>query len=59
MTNKDLIDTKDIAALLGISRAHAVGRITKRTDFPKPTINLTQRLRRWDRRAVLAWAGLK
>jgi predicted DNA-binding transcriptional regulator AlpA len=58
-TLPELMDTKAIAQLLGVSRAHCVGRIIKRPDFPTPAINLTQRLRKWRRADVLRWAGLK
>ena len=59
MKSVDLIDTKDIAAVLGVTRSHAVDRIIKRPDFPAPVINLSQRLKRWDRQTVLKWIGLK
>ncbi|MEN9885783.1 MAG: hypothetical protein RL758_361, partial [Pseudomonadota bacterium] len=52
---QDLVDTKQIAQLLGITRAHCVGRIIKRPDFPKPAINLSQRLRKWKRQDILKW----
>lgn len=50
-----LIDTGGIAKLLGVSRAHVTDRLTKAPTFPPPVIDLSQRLRRWDRDAVLAW----
>jgi predicted DNA-binding transcriptional regulator AlpA len=59
MNAKELIDTKEIAAMLGVCRAHAVGRIIKRPDFPPPKVDLSQKLRRWDRGAVMKWMGLK
>ena len=55
----DLIDTKDIAQMLGVTRAHCVGRIVKRPDFPKPAVALTQRLKRWRKAEVMKWMGLK
>lgn len=55
MTDKDLIDTAHIAAMLGISRAWTVNNVTKRPDFPKPRVNLSQRLRRWSRAEVSRW----
>jgi predicted DNA-binding transcriptional regulator AlpA len=55
--NADLISTEEIAKMLGVSRAHATGRIVKRPDFPKPAVNISQRLRRWERRAVERWAA--
>lgn len=53
----DTIDTADIAAILHVSREHVTDRVTKRTDFPKPKINVSRKLRRWDRAEVLAWAS--
>lgn len=55
----DLIDTKDIAQMLGVSRAHCVGRIVKRPDFPKPAVSLSQRLKRWRKVEVMKWMGIK
>lgn len=51
----DLISTKDIARMLGVTQAHATNNIVKRPDFPKPTVNLSQRLRRWRRSEVEAY----
>lgn len=51
----DLIDTAEIAAMLGVSRAHVTDRLTKQPSFPAPKIARSQRLRRWDRADVLAW----
>lgn len=53
--NDALIDTGGIAALLGVSRPHVTDRLTKDPTFPAPVIDLSQRLRRWDRAQVLAW----
>ena len=55
----DLLDTKDIAQMLGVTRAHCVGRIVKRPDFPKPAVAVSQRLKRWRKAEVLKWMGLK
>jgi predicted DNA-binding transcriptional regulator AlpA len=53
MTTLDLIDTKEIARLLGVTRAHVTNRLTKRPDFPAPAVNMSQRLRKWRRDDVL------
>lgn len=58
MNTADLIDTKTIAQMLGVTQAHCVGRIIKRPDFPAPTVNLSQRLRRWKKTDVMRWMGL-
>jgi predicted DNA-binding transcriptional regulator AlpA len=50
-----LIDTQQIAAILGVSREHVTNRLTKRPGFPAPRVNLSQRLRRWSEAEVLAW----
>lgn len=53
--NIDLVGTCDIARMLGVSHAHTTNRLTKRPDFPKPVVNLSQRLRRWKRSDVERW----
>lgn len=50
-----LIDTKQIADMLGCTREHVTNRLTKRPDFPTPRVNLSQRLRRWSEAEVVAW----
>lgn len=52
----EFIGTEEISMIFGLSRSHIVGRITKRPDFPKPVINLSQRVRKWLRSDVEAWA---
>lgn len=54
----DMIGTKEIATMLGVSREHCVNRIIKRPDFPRPAIDLSQRMRRWKRQDVMRWMGL-
>lgn len=54
----DMLDTKDIASMLGVTRAHCVGRIVKRPDFPKPAVSVSQRIKRWRKNEVLKWMGL-
>ena len=49
----DLVGTKEIAHMLGVCQAHVTNRIVKRPDFPKPVVNLSQRLRKWRREDVL------
>ncbi|MCX8016936.1 MAG: hypothetical protein N2690_03380 [Rhodocyclaceae bacterium] len=53
----DLIDAREIAEMLGVSRAHCVGRLIKRPSFPQPVINVSRRLRKWRRADVLKWAS--
>lgn len=49
------IDTAGIASLLGCTRQHVTYKITKRADFPAPVVDLTRRIRRWDRSEVERW----
>ncbi len=51
----ELLDTADRATMLRLTRAHVVGRLIKRPDFPDPIINISQRLRRWLRSDVESW----
>lgn len=55
LERQQIINTAQIAALLGVSRAHATSRITKRPGFPKPVLNLSQKTRGWSREAVIEW----
>lgn len=41
------VDTAGIATLLGCTRAHVTDRLTKRPDFPRPIVNVSQKLRYW------------
>jgi predicted DNA-binding transcriptional regulator AlpA len=51
----DAVDTAGVAALLGISREYATDHIVKMPGFPAPVVNLSQKLRAWDRDEVLAF----
>jgi predicted DNA-binding transcriptional regulator AlpA len=50
-----LIDTGTIASLLGVSREYVTDKLTKRPDFPRPRVNVSQRLRKWSEAEVRAW----
>lgn len=50
-----LIDTGQIAELLGVTRQHVTNRLTKRPDFPAPVLNRSRRLRKWKEADVWAW----
>ena len=51
----ETIDTAGIAELLACTRAHATTRVVKQPGFPAPVLNLSQRLRRWNRAEVEAY----
>jgi predicted DNA-binding transcriptional regulator AlpA len=52
----ETVDTGQIAELLQVSRRHVTDKLSKSPDFPPPVINLSERIRRWDLAAVLAYA---
>lgn len=49
------VDTADIAEDLELGRKYVTDRVVKRTDFPKPVINLTQKTRKWARAEFNRW----
>lgn len=51
----DQMDTADIAALLKCTRDYVTDKLVKQRGFPAPRVNLSQKLRRWDRAEVLQW----
>lgn len=51
----DMIDSKAIADMIGVSRRQVVDRISKDPTFPPPAIELSPKTRRWSRAAVVAW----
>lgn len=52
---EDLIDTADIAEMVGLERGYVRDRITKRPDFPAPTLRLSRKTVRWSRQDVERW----
>jgi predicted DNA-binding transcriptional regulator AlpA len=50
-----LLTTTDIAELLKVGHRHVRETLVKRPDFPRPSINLSQKMRRWDQAKVQAW----
>lgn len=53
----ETLTTQDIANILRVSRQHVTDRLTKRQDFPKPVIRVSQKTKLWAREDVLKWAG--
>jgi predicted DNA-binding transcriptional regulator AlpA len=51
-----LLDTGQIAELLGLKRTYVTDKLTKQPDFPRPEVNRSQKLRRWKESDVMAWA---
>lgn len=50
-----LIDTAQIASILGMTREYVTDKLTKRPDFPKPRIVLSRKMKRWAEADVQAW----
>ena len=51
----DLITTADIAQDLGLARDYVTSKLTKRPDFPKPALRLSQKTVRWLRDDYESW----
>lgn len=52
-----LIDTGTIAQILGVTREYVTDKLSKRPDFPKPKVNVSQRLRKWSEAEIRQWAA--
>ncbi len=52
-----LIDITEIAELLKVRREYVRDRVVRLPDFPAPAVTLSQRVRRWRREDVEAWAN--
>ena len=50
-----LVGTAEIATMLGLSREHVTDYLIKQPGFPKPAVNMSQKLRRWDRDDVMSY----
>lgn len=57
--SEELICTAGIAALLGCTREHVTDRLIKKAGFPRPKIELSQKMRRWDRDEVMHYLTQK
>lgn len=51
----DMLSTADIAKMLDVTPKTVATHYTKRPDFPRPVINISQKLRRWHRADVIHW----
>lgn len=50
-----LLDTAQIATMLGLTREYVTDRLTKRPDFPKPRFALTRKTKRWAESDIREW----
>lgn len=52
---KDLLTIDNIASMMSLSPAYVRDKLVKRADFPRPSISLSQKFRRWSMQDVSAW----
>lgn len=50
-----MIGTKEIAAMLGLTRRYVTNVVVKRPDFPKPAVTLSSKTKRWEEVDVMRW----
>lgn len=51
----NLIDITEIAQRLKLRREYVRDKLVMTGDFPRPAIDLSQRVRKWEEEAVQAW----
>jgi len=51
----NLIDITEIAQRLKLRREYVRDKLVKTGDFPRPAINISQRIRKWEEDAIQAW----
>ena len=50
-----LLTIDDICAMVKLSRAYVRDKLVKRGDFPRPSLSLSQKSRRWNKADVDSW----
>ncbi len=50
-----LLTIDDICQMVKLSRPYVRDKLVKRPDFPRPSLSLSQKSRRWDKSAVDSW----
>lgn len=50
-----MYDLNQIAALTGLSKNYVRDKLTKRHDFPKPDLRLSQKVKRWKPQTIKNW----
>ena len=51
----DLLTVDDIATRVGESREYVRDKVVKRPDFPRPTLVLSQKVRKWNTDDIERW----
>ena len=55
----DLLDLDGISQIIGTPRAYVRDTLVKRPDFPRPCLNLSNKMRRWGKQDVEKWVELQ
>ena len=50
-----LLTLDDITTMMQMRREYVRDRLTKRPDFPRPALSISQKSRRWNARDVQDW----
>jgi predicted DNA-binding transcriptional regulator AlpA len=50
-----LLTVDEISQMVKLSRNYTRDKLVKRGDFPRPSLSLSQKTRRWDASAVVSW----
>ncbi len=53
--SEELLTIDDIAATLGLKRETVRDKVVKRSDFPRPAVFLSQKIKRWSGADVQGW----
>lgn len=53
----DLLSTADIARMFGLTREYITDKLTKKPDFPKPRVRVSQKTTLWARADIEQWAS--
>jgi len=51
----NLLTIDDICAIVKLSRSYVRDKLVKRGDFPRPSLSLSQKSRRWNKADVDSW----
>lgn len=54
-----LLNYTDIVKLLGVDRRYLVAKLSKKPDFPKPTLKVSRRTVWWSEKDIWDWASKK
>lgn len=55
----ELMDLSDIANLLKLSKPYVRDKIVKRSDFPRPALFISQKVKKWSQKDFEEWLEKK